>query len=158
MSLPSDYGMLLTTVASRDDATKLARLLIDEKLAACVQLLPIESFYRWDGKTQNEAELLLLIKTRTALFEAAIPVSRRCIPIRCRRLSGRSSWLASMAIWTGSTKTRVDKKMATPAGFEPATTGLEGRCSIQLSYGVVRRSYRNQCDQGTLRSNLKLSE
>ena len=72
MSLPSDYGMLLTTVASRDDATKIARLLIDEKLAACVQLLPIESFYRCDGKTQNEAELLLLIKTRTALFEAAI--------------------------------------------------------------------------------------
>ena len=72
MSLPSDYGMLLTTVASRDDATKIARLLIDEKLAACVQLLPIESFYRCVGKTQNEAELLLLIKTRTALFEAAI--------------------------------------------------------------------------------------
>ncbi len=72
MSLPSDYGMLLTTVASRDDATKIARLLIDEKLAACVQLLPIESFYRWDGKTQNEAELLLLIKTRTALFNDAI--------------------------------------------------------------------------------------
>ncbi len=64
--------MLLTTVASRDDATKIANLLIEEKLAACVQLLPIESFYVWDGKTQNESELLLLIKTRTALFEDAI--------------------------------------------------------------------------------------
>ena len=72
MSVPSDYGMLLTTVASRDDAAKIANLLIEEKLAACVQLLPIESFYRWEGKTQNEAELLLLIKTRTALFETAI--------------------------------------------------------------------------------------
>jgi periplasmic divalent cation tolerance protein len=69
---PSDYGMLLTTVASRDDAARIANLLIDEKLAACVQLLPIESFYVWQGKTQNENELLLLIKTRTALFEAAI--------------------------------------------------------------------------------------
>ena len=37
-----------------------------------MQLAPIESFYVWDGKTQNEAELLLLAKTRTALFEAAI--------------------------------------------------------------------------------------
>ena len=46
--------------------------MIDEKLAACVQLLPIESFYRWDGKTQNEAEVLLLAKTRNALFDAAI--------------------------------------------------------------------------------------
>lgn len=50
----------------------MAKLLIDEKLAACVQLLPIESFYMWQGKTQNEAELLLLVKTRTALFDAAI--------------------------------------------------------------------------------------
>jgi periplasmic divalent cation tolerance protein len=72
MSVAADYGMLLTTVPSRDDAAKIAHLLIDEKLAACVQLLPIESFYRWEGKTQNEAELLLLIKTRTALFENAI--------------------------------------------------------------------------------------
>ncbi|MES2471283.1 MAG: divalent-cation tolerance protein CutA [Pseudomonadota bacterium] len=72
MSSASDYGMLLTTVPSRDEAARIANLLIDEKLAACVQLLPIESFYRWDGKTQNEAELLLLIKTRTALFENAI--------------------------------------------------------------------------------------
>jgi periplasmic divalent cation tolerance protein len=72
MSAPSDYGMLLTTLASRDDAVRIAKLLIDEKLAACVQLLPIESFYVWDGKTQNEKEVLLLIKTRTALFEPAI--------------------------------------------------------------------------------------
>lgn len=71
-AVPSDYGMLLTTVASRDDAARIANLLIDEKLAACVQLLPIESFYVWDGKTQNENELLLLIKTRAALFEPAI--------------------------------------------------------------------------------------
>lgn len=72
MSAPSDYGMLLTTVASRADAAKIANLLIGEKLAACVQLLPIESFYFWQGKVQNENELLLLIKTRTALFDAAI--------------------------------------------------------------------------------------
>ena len=72
MSSPADYGVLLTTVPSRDEAAKIANLLIDEKLAACVQLLPIESFYVWEGKTQNEAELLLLIKTRTALFENAI--------------------------------------------------------------------------------------
>jgi periplasmic divalent cation tolerance protein len=68
----SDYGVLLTTTPSRDEAAKIARLLIDEKLAACVQLLPIESFYTWQGATQNEAEILLLVKTRSALFETAI--------------------------------------------------------------------------------------
>jgi periplasmic divalent cation tolerance protein len=68
----SDYGMLLTTTPTREEAARIAKLLIDEKLAACVQLLPIESFYFWQGKTQNEAELLLLVKTRTNLFEKAI--------------------------------------------------------------------------------------
>jgi periplasmic divalent cation tolerance protein len=72
MSSASAYGMLLTTAPSRDEAAKIAHLLIDEKLAACVQLLPIESFYVWEGKTQNEAEVLLLAKTRSALFDAAI--------------------------------------------------------------------------------------
>jgi periplasmic divalent cation tolerance protein len=69
---PADYGMLLTTAPSRDEAARIARLLIDEKLAACVQLLPIESFYVWEGETRNENEVLLLAKTRTALFEPAI--------------------------------------------------------------------------------------
>jgi periplasmic divalent cation tolerance protein len=64
--------MLLTTAPSREEAAKIAGLLINEKLAACVQLLPIESFYVWDGKTQNEAETLMLVKTRSALFDAAI--------------------------------------------------------------------------------------
>ncbi|HKU63804.1 MAG TPA: divalent-cation tolerance protein CutA [Rhizomicrobium sp.] len=72
MSAPSDYGVLLTTTPNREEAHRIAKLLIDEKLAACVQLLPIESFYVWQGKTQNEAEILLLVKTRSPLFDAAI--------------------------------------------------------------------------------------
>ena len=72
MNAPSDFGLLLTTTPNREEAASIAKLLIDEKLAACVQLLPIESFYVWQGKTQNEAEVLLLVKTRSALFEAAI--------------------------------------------------------------------------------------
>ncbi|HJS46284.1 MAG TPA: divalent-cation tolerance protein CutA [Rhizomicrobium sp.] len=72
MSVPSDYGVLLTTVPGREEAQQIAKLLIDEKLAACVQLLPIESFYVWQGKTQNEAEILLVVKTRSALFEPTI--------------------------------------------------------------------------------------
>ena len=68
----ADYGVLLTTTPNREEAATIAKLLIEEKLAACVQLLPIESFYAWQGKTQNEAEILLLVKTRSALFEQAI--------------------------------------------------------------------------------------
>lgn len=69
---PPDFGMLLTTLPSREDARRLAQILVGEKLAACVQLLPIESVYVWDGATRNENEILLLVKTRTALFESAI--------------------------------------------------------------------------------------
>jgi len=72
VSTASDYGVMLTTTPTREEAQHIAKLLIEEKLAACVQLLPVESFYFWQGKTQNEAEILLLIKTRTALFEGAI--------------------------------------------------------------------------------------
>lgn len=68
----ADYGVMLTTTPTREEAQKIARLLIEEKLAACVQLLPIESFYVWQDKTRNEAEILLLIKTRTVLFESTI--------------------------------------------------------------------------------------
>ena len=68
----SDHGVLLTTLPTQEDARRIARLLVEEKLAACVHLLPIESFYRWEGQVQNEGELLLLIKTRTALFDAAM--------------------------------------------------------------------------------------
>jgi periplasmic divalent cation tolerance protein len=69
---PADYGVMLTTTPTRDEAAKIAKLLIDERLAACVQLMPIESFYVWEGATQNEPETLLLIKTRAALFDQAI--------------------------------------------------------------------------------------
>lgn len=68
----ADYGVLLTTTPNREEAATIAKLLIEEKLAACVQLLPIESFYAWQGKIQNEAEILLLVKTRSALLERAI--------------------------------------------------------------------------------------
>lgn len=68
----SGFGMLMTTTPSRDDGARLARILVEEKLAACVQLMPIDSFFHWKGKTQEEKETLLLVKTRTALFDTAI--------------------------------------------------------------------------------------
>jgi periplasmic divalent cation tolerance protein len=66
------YGLLMTTTANKDDAQKIAKALLAEKLAACVQLMPIESFYTWKGAVANDAEILLLVKTKTALFDDAI--------------------------------------------------------------------------------------
>jgi periplasmic divalent cation tolerance protein len=74
------YGMLLTTTASRDDAAKIAKALLAERLAACVQVVPIESYYSWKGTLAQEGEFLLLIKTRSALFDDVIQAIQKIHP------------------------------------------------------------------------------
>lgn len=68
--------VVLTNVADLAAAERLARELVERRLAACVNLLaPCRSFYRWDGAVQQDAEYPLLIKTtraRYAALEAAI--------------------------------------------------------------------------------------
>ena len=65
-----EFGIVLTTVATPDDARRLAAGLLEQRLAACVQILAIQSAYRWKGAVQREPEQLLLIKTRVALYSA----------------------------------------------------------------------------------------
>jgi periplasmic divalent cation tolerance protein len=66
------YGVLMTTTADKNDAQKIAKALLADKLAACVQLMPIESYYTWKDAVANDAEILLLIKTKTDSFDDAI--------------------------------------------------------------------------------------
>jgi periplasmic divalent cation tolerance protein len=63
--------VVMTTVSSKADANKIANILVTAKAAACVQIMPIDSCYFWDGKIANDAEYLLLIKTRADLYESA---------------------------------------------------------------------------------------
>lgn len=65
----SGYVTVLTTTASEAEAEAIAEVLLAEELAACVQIAAIRSRYVWKGELQREAEQLLLIKTRAALFE-----------------------------------------------------------------------------------------
>ena len=56
--------IVFTTTANNDEAEILARKLVGQKLAGCVQIVPrITSFYQWEGKIQKDEECLLLIKT-----------------------------------------------------------------------------------------------
>jgi periplasmic divalent cation tolerance protein len=56
--------VVLTTVSSNEEAETLARQIVGEKLAACVQILPkMTSVYFWEGEVRSESEHLLLIKT-----------------------------------------------------------------------------------------------
>ena len=57
------YVIAMTTVGGRDDADVISRALVSERVAACVQSVPIGSVYRWNGEVQVETEILLLIKT-----------------------------------------------------------------------------------------------
>ncbi len=76
----SDTWMLVTTVGTRDDALRLARALVDQRLAACVQVSAIDSVYRWDGQVQQDAEHRLVIKTTSARLEAAEQAVRALHP------------------------------------------------------------------------------
>jgi periplasmic divalent cation tolerance protein len=62
--MTADYVLALTTLPADADAGEFGRTLVDERLAACVNLLPVmESIYRWEGKIEFEAERQLIIKT-----------------------------------------------------------------------------------------------
>jgi periplasmic divalent cation tolerance protein len=66
---------VVTTVGNRDEAQRMARALVERRLAACAQISEIESFYRWKGAVQNEPEFRVLFKTldgRYAEVERAI--------------------------------------------------------------------------------------
>jgi len=64
-----DTIVVLITVPSQDVGGAIARAVVEEHLAACVNLVPgITSIFRWDGKVQTETEALLIVKTRPALF------------------------------------------------------------------------------------------
>ncbi len=88
MTAASDYGVLLTAMAGRAEAARMADLLVEERLAACVQMLPIDSVYRWEGAVRHEPETLLLIKTRTVLFERAIARIREIHPYTVPEIVG----------------------------------------------------------------------
>jgi len=69
----TDRIVVLITAGSEEEAHKIARLLITEKKAACVNVVPeVDSLFRWKGKIDSAGESLLLVKTRASLFPEII--------------------------------------------------------------------------------------
>jgi len=64
------YCIILTTCPSNEEAKTLALKIVKKKLAACVQLSPIESYYTWKDDIHNDPEVRLLIKTKTLLYKS----------------------------------------------------------------------------------------
>jgi periplasmic divalent cation tolerance protein len=69
MSKPN-YGVVLVTAPSRDEAVAIARSLVEAKLGACVNIFPIHSVYTWQEELCADDEWQLIIKTDLAKFDA----------------------------------------------------------------------------------------
>jgi periplasmic divalent cation tolerance protein len=62
------FQIILSTCADREQAERIAHRLLEQHLAACINILPgVQSIYRWQGSVESAAEVLLLIKTSAAL-------------------------------------------------------------------------------------------
>ena len=69
MSDTADALVVLTTLETQEDGERLAMLLVEHGMAACVQILPpMISIYRWQGAVEQASEVLLLIKTTRAAY------------------------------------------------------------------------------------------
>ncbi|HMK42735.1 MAG TPA: divalent-cation tolerance protein CutA [Dissulfurispiraceae bacterium] len=66
-----DYLVVYVTAPNEDEAAKIAKILIEERLAGCVNIVrSLRSIYRWQGAIEDESEVLMICKTRRTLFEA----------------------------------------------------------------------------------------
>jgi periplasmic divalent cation tolerance protein len=69
----SEEIVILITVGASAEATTIGRALIDEHLAACVNIVPgVRSLFFWEGKTQEAEEVLLICKSRLPLMDAVM--------------------------------------------------------------------------------------
>lgn len=66
----TDKIVVLITAPSEEEAVKIGAALVEGKLAACVNIVPgLRSIYRWEGKICDDREVLLIVKTKSSVFE-----------------------------------------------------------------------------------------
>ncbi len=75
----TDKIAVLVTCGSAREARKIARVLVEKRLAACVNILqvPVQSIYRWKGKVESAMEVILIVKTAQKQFAAVERVIKR---------------------------------------------------------------------------------
>ena len=70
MNIKADeYSIVITTCADKEAAKAIAKLLIEKRLAACIQMFPIESMYVWQDKICDDNETTLFIKSKSVMFD-----------------------------------------------------------------------------------------
>lgn len=73
----TDYLVVFVTASGAEEARRLARALLESRLAACVNLVPVESMYWWQDAIHEARETLLIIKTGAATFDALMDAVKR---------------------------------------------------------------------------------
>ena len=98
------FIQVMTTTEKREDAERIARRLVETRLAGCVQIVgPITSIYRWQGKIETAGEWLCLIKSRSTCYGAIEEAVRSLHPYETPEIialpveAGSSDYLA----WLG---------------------------------------------------------
>jgi periplasmic divalent cation tolerance protein len=65
-----DYMVVFITASSEEEAVKISKTLVEEKLAGCVSIVKnIRSIYFWEGKIEDNSEILMIVKTKAELFD-----------------------------------------------------------------------------------------
>lgn len=68
-AMKEKYCLVVTTYADEENGREIIDALLSERLAACVQVMPIQSYYHWQGEIAHDEEKILLIKTKTSLYD-----------------------------------------------------------------------------------------
>lgn len=81
MANSSSHALVLSTCPDPETAQRVATVLVENRLAACVNILPqVRSVFRWQGRVESEAEHLLLIKTSARSYPALVEALREHHP------------------------------------------------------------------------------
>ena len=68
--MTTEYIIVLITAASEEEAARIGHAIVGERLAACVNISrSVRSIYRWQGRIEDQQEVLMIVKTRKVLFE-----------------------------------------------------------------------------------------
>lgn len=71
------FSMLYTTTGSEEEAERISRGLLEQRLVACANIFPIHSLYWWQGRIEDAGEFAIIFKTRTGLLKEAMAAVKR---------------------------------------------------------------------------------
>ena len=68
--MTTEYITVFITAPNEEEAAKISRTIVEERLAACVNIIgSVRSIYRWQGRIEDESEVLMVVKTKRTLFD-----------------------------------------------------------------------------------------